>query len=125
MKKLRFLALLLVLMITIFGCSQPNEEAEKAPADIKPVGDPEKVDLGFELLTIVVPHDAGGSNDIQARAFAPYLSAELGVPVVIENRPGGSGMVGWNTHLDNDPTDGSFLVYVNHKIGRASCRERV
>ena len=44
-------------------------------------------------ITLVVSYPAGGLSDLPARALAPELQARLGVPVVIENRVGGSGMV--------------------------------
>ncbi|MBW1997899.1 MAG: hypothetical protein JRJ29_08025, partial [Deltaproteobacteria bacterium] len=60
--------------------------------------------------TIVVPTRPGGTVDRISRGMAPYLSKELGVPVVIENRPGGNSVVGTVAHLRNDPDDGSFLI---------------
>ncbi|MBX9824387.1 MAG: hypothetical protein K2Y27_05255 [Xanthobacteraceae bacterium] len=44
-------------------------------------------------ITLVVSYPAGGLSDLPARALAPELQSRLGVPVVIENRVGGSGMV--------------------------------
>ena len=41
-------------------------------------------------LTIVVPTRPGGTVDRISRGMAPHLSKEFGVPVVIENRPGGN-----------------------------------
>ncbi|ALM84078.1 tripartite tricarboxylate transporter substrate binding protein [Bordetella sp. N] len=45
-------------------------------------------------ITIVVPYSAGGGVDTLLRVISPLLSQKLGQPVVIENRPGVSGMVG-------------------------------
>jgi len=44
-------------------------------------------------ITIVVPF-APGAADVFIRAIAPALEAELGQPIVIENRPGANGTVG-------------------------------
>jgi hypothetical protein len=41
-------------------------------------------------VTLVVGYPAGGGTDIQARVIAPFLEKHLGVPVVVENRPGAS-----------------------------------
>lgn len=62
-----------------------------------------------ETVTIIVPYAAGGANDIGARLLAPYLQKELGVPVVIENKPGGGGMVGAQYTLSKKP-DGYTLL---------------
>jgi tripartite-type tricarboxylate transporter receptor subunit TctC len=62
-------------------------------------------------LNIVVPYGAGGTTDRVIRALGPFLEKELGVPMVLVNRPGGGGLVGAKAHLVNDPADGSFIVY--------------
>jgi len=45
-------------------------------------------------VTLIVPYAAGGSSDILARLIAPELSKSIGQPVVVENRPSSSGIVG-------------------------------
>jgi tripartite-type tricarboxylate transporter receptor subunit TctC len=45
-------------------------------------------------VTIVVPFAAGGGNDVLARLLAQRMSAALGQPFVIENRPGAGGTLG-------------------------------
>lgn len=61
-------------------------------------------------ITIVVPTGAGGSNDRQARALAPYLENYLGVPVLVENRPGAATIQGTMSYLNED-ADGSYLFF--------------
>lgn len=60
-------------------------------------------------ITIVVPFDAGGSADRMARTLAGPLGEELGTPVVVENRPGGSGGLG-ATWVAQQPADGNTLL---------------
>jgi tripartite-type tricarboxylate transporter receptor subunit TctC len=45
-------------------------------------------------ITIVVPFAPGSTSDLLPRAIAPLLSQSMGVPVVVENKPGASGNVG-------------------------------
>ena len=42
-------------------------------------------------VTLVVPYGAGGTTDVSARKLASMAESVLGQPVVVENRPGGSG----------------------------------
>ena len=41
----------------------------------------------------ILPYGAGSASDTTARLFADRLSARWGKPVVVENRPGGDGLV--------------------------------
>ena len=45
-------------------------------------------------ITVVVPYPPGSSSDLIPRAMAPHMSQSLGVPVIVENRPGAGGNVG-------------------------------
>src|SRR5665647_1555635 len=44
-------------------------------------------------ITVVIAFAAGGSGDLIGRPFAEFASTELGEPVIVENRPGGGGVV--------------------------------
>jgi tripartite-type tricarboxylate transporter receptor subunit TctC len=59
-------------------------------------------------VTVLVPWDAGGGTDIIARIFMAGLEQELGVPVNVVNRSGGSGVVG-HSAIANATPDGYTL----------------
>ena len=45
-------------------------------------------------IRFIVPFPPGGGNDLLARAFAQHLSDPLGQPLVVDNRPGASTIIG-------------------------------
>jgi len=51
-----------------------------------------------KAFEFVVPFGAGGGSDILARTIAKILADEriVTVPIVVTNKPGGSGAVGWS-----------------------------
>jgi tripartite-type tricarboxylate transporter receptor subunit TctC len=60
-------------------------------------------------VRIVVPFAAGGSSDLVARLIGRQLHQATGQPFVIENIPGGNGVVGTVT-VNNAPADGHALL---------------
>jgi tripartite-type tricarboxylate transporter receptor subunit TctC len=64
---------------------------------------------GGPTITIVVPYPAGGPVDLVARMIAQETAGELGQAMVVENRPGGSGIIGSNAVARAEP-DGRMLV---------------
>lgn len=60
-------------------------------------------------ITIVVPFSAGGGVDVMARLLAEKLRAALGQPVNVDNKAGGSGMIGTLAAV-RAPSDGHTLL---------------
>lgn len=61
-------------------------------------------------LRLVVPYPPGGGADGNARLLAQPMSIMLGQPIVVENRPGASGILAANTVLQS-PADGYTLLF--------------
>jgi tripartite-type tricarboxylate transporter receptor subunit TctC len=60
-------------------------------------------------VTIIVPYPPGGPVDLLARLLAQEAAGDLGQSIVVENRPGGSGIIGSNAVARAEP-DGHMLV---------------
>ncbi|MDB5799000.1 MAG: hypothetical protein JWP36_2902 [Paucimonas sp.] len=60
-------------------------------------------------IKIIAPYPPGGTTDLFARIIGEYLQKSWGQPVVIENRPGSSGMIGAGM-VARSPGDGYTLL---------------
>jgi tripartite-type tricarboxylate transporter receptor subunit TctC len=63
-------------------------------------------------IRLILPYTAGSPNDVLARLTAPHLTAQLGQPVIVDNRPGGGTSIGVGIVLNADP-DGYTLLFSN------------
>ncbi|HEV7575260.1 MAG TPA: tripartite tricarboxylate transporter substrate binding protein [Caldimonas sp.] len=64
-------------------------------------------------IRIVVPYSAGGSTDNMARVMQEPLQNALGQPVIIDNKPGASGVLAAREVIRSKP-DGYTLFFVNN-----------
>jgi len=64
-------------------------------------------------IRVVVPFGLGGSADVAARFLAEPLSAALGVPIVVENRPGGGAVIGTEAVAKAAPDGHTLLMMSN------------
>jgi tripartite-type tricarboxylate transporter receptor subunit TctC len=69
-------------------------------------------DYPSRTVTLVVPYPPGGGVDAMARVVAEKLSGTLGQQVVVDNRAGGSGLVGTRTFIKSAP-DG-YTLFLGH-----------
>jgi len=75
-------------------------------------------------VRIVVPFPPGGSNDVVARPLAERLQAQLGQPVVIDNRAGAGGAIGATSVAQSAP-DGYTLMVSSSSFATTSITQRV
>lgn len=63
-------------------------------------------------ISIVVGYPAGGSTDVIARLIGQKMSASMGQPVIIENKPGAAGQIGAAAVAKAQP-DGYTILFTN------------
>lgn len=107
MKRIFSLVLALAMALTLVACgNQPaNPDTEKD-------GDTQqetKLDWPKKTITVICPYSAGGGSDLMSRAVADELAKRLGVSVVVDDKPGGSGSIGMQL-LAASKNDGYTLI---------------
>ena len=60
-------------------------------------------------VKMVVPAPAGGTMDVVARIVAEQLSADIGQPVIVDNKPGAGGGIGVQA-MNASPADGNTIM---------------
>src|ERR1700692_3109889 len=63
------------------------------------------------LIRATIPFGAGSATDVVPRVVCDHLSAELGQPIVVENRPGAGGTLGTAMVVKADPDGYSILAH--------------
>ena len=70
-------------------------------------------------IRLIVPFAPGGPVDALARILAPQLSATFKQSVVVDNRPGASGMIGIESGIRANP-DGYTITMVSSSYGASA-----
>jgi tripartite-type tricarboxylate transporter receptor subunit TctC len=63
-------------------------------------------------VQLMVAYPAGGSTDVGARIVASIAEKALGQPIVVVNKGGAGGQVGWTEMVRQRP-DGYYIGYIN------------
>lgn len=66
-------------------------------------------------VELIVPYQAGGGTDALARAFAEVARKHFPQPIVVNNRPGASGAIGWAEVINAKP-DGYKLAVITVEL---------
>jgi tripartite-type tricarboxylate transporter receptor subunit TctC len=62
-----------------------------------------------KTIRIIVPFTPGGSNDVVAREIASGLQSNLNQTAVVENKPGGGGVIAY-AYVAKSPPDGYLML---------------
>lgn len=76
-------------------------------------------------VQMIVPYPAGGSIDLFGRAVAQRLAQEWGRSVVVENRPGASGMIGTEIATKAEPDGHTLLAHTSSYPATAAVRAKL
>lgn len=75
-------------------------------------------DYPSQPINVLLGFSAGGALDTMVRLLVDDLSAELGQPVVVENKPGAGGYIAWREVAASEP-DGYTVTISGNVIGMA------
>lgn len=94
MRKIFPLLFVILISIMIGGCANAQGETVITPKVEKFPNKP---------ITIIVPFGVGGALDLVARLIETESIKHINQPMIIVNRPGASGSIGWNELVDANP----------------------
>jgi tripartite-type tricarboxylate transporter receptor subunit TctC len=100
----RKLSVLFLALVALSLMGRPSVAADK-------LNYPQK----GRVLSIIVPYNAGGGADTDARIIAPLLEKKMGIPVQVVNKPGAGTQVGM-TELTSAKPDG-YTILLGHFPG--------
>ena len=78
-------------------------------------GAAQAADYPIRPIELVVPYQAGGGADVMARGFAAAAVKHLPQPIVVVNKPGAAGVIGWNDVINAKP-DGYRLALTTVEV---------
>lgn len=126
MKKLLSILLAVAMVLSMVACAAPaaeapKAEAPKAEAPAAPAAEEKKEEAPAEEAAPELAYPeydiqgsimwgAGGVCDVTSRAIATYAEKELGVSIVMTNRPGGAGAIS-TAYVTEQDADGYELLF--------------
>ncbi len=63
-----------------------------------------------QTIRMVVPTPAGAAADVMARVLAEHMARSLGQTIVVDNKPGASGVIAMESVLNSEPSATVLLV---------------
>lgn len=113
-KILVLLIMSLFLAFVVIGCAKnANEGGVSSPAGETEGGAEKAADDNWPTrpIRVILPAAAGGSLDVGVRQMQPFFEEILGVPFIVDPRPGGQNILAANLLAESEPdgyTIGNF-----------------
>jgi tripartite-type tricarboxylate transporter receptor subunit TctC len=76
-------------------------------------------------IQMIVPYSAGGSIDLYARTVSQRLAEAWGRNIIVENRPGASGMIGTEIATKAEPDGYTLLAHTSSYPATAAVRAKL
>jgi tripartite-type tricarboxylate transporter receptor subunit TctC len=106
----RFLGLSMLLWLCTLASLQAQSSLQSQPAANASGNASTNASTNARPIRVLLGLPPGGSVELLARIYADRLRAALGVPVLIENRAGASGLIAMEAMLAA-PRDGTTLLF--------------
>ncbi len=89
-----------------------------AAAAIFSIAPPASAQSGYPTkpIKMVVPFQAGGATDVLARVIGQQLSAQMGQPVVIDNKAGAAGIIGTDAVAKAQPDGYTIMLGLSNSL---------
>lgn len=68
-------------------------------------------DFPEKMIKLIVTAAAGGGEDTEARAIAPFVEKHLGQKIIIENQPGAGGKIAFTKFQKTEPDGYNLITY--------------
>lgn len=107
----RFSVLVPALCAAAWGCAALDAAAQSA--------------YPSKNVQMIVPYTAGGSIDIMSRAVSKRLTEVWGRNVIVDNRPGASGMIGTEVVTKAEPDGHTLLGHTSSYPATAAVRAKL
>lgn len=116
MKKLLSIILILCLTLALCACGAKaaeetaSVEVSESGASSTEIETESKIEFPEKKITLVVPYDAGGVNDVPARLTVEVMNKYLPYGIEVTNIPGSAGTIGGTEVMNSEPDGYTLLV---------------
>ena len=111
-----FLLIVFIVAVFVTGCASHNETAGTQEEAQNGISEDSDLWQPTQPIRIIVSFAPGGAADTFARGISPFLSAELGVPVIVENMAGAGTRIANQYVFDADPDGYTLLFTLNSEL---------